>query len=295
MRVLVLGGTGFIGGAIARRLRLSGHAVTTASRRAAQSADSKHLELSLRDLADQPATLDSFDVVVAAAGTLYPANVQLNPDEYLSAWAAPLVRLAQSCEQREIRVVFASSGGTVYGKPARLPVKETDATNPVSHYGALMRSVEMFLNGTSQRNLILRLSNVYGPGQPERPGFGIVPHALHAARTGEKFTVIGDGRMARDFVFVDDVADAFDKAIARSFVAGVLNIGSGQGRTVADVLSLVQEVSGKTIRVERAASVAPYHVPEIWLDIAAAAGSLGWEPTTDIRDGMVLAWRGSKS
>jgi UDP-glucose 4-epimerase len=247
---------------------------------------------SLRDLADQPAILDSFDVVIAAAGTLYPANVQLSPDEYLSTWAAPLVRVAQCCDQRGIRLLFASSGGTVYGRPSRLPVKESDATSPVSYYGALMRSVEMFLNGTSpERHLVLRLSNVYGPGQPERPGFGVVPHALHAARTGEVFTMIGDGSMARDYVYVDDVAAAFETALSRPGLAGVVNIGSGQRTTVADVVQLAQQVSGRTIRIEHSSVVAPYHVPEIWLDISAAANDLGWVPTTGIGEGMARSWR----
>lgn len=296
-KIVILGGTGFIGSALARRFAAQGMDVVSVSRRppASPLPGARYLERSLEDLESDDRLLDGVDTVLAAAGTLFPSGVERALMQHMDSFFVPLLRFADRCSANGTRIVFASSGGTVYGSPARLPVKESDPTWPTSHYGAMMRSLEMFLGCFRRLNhLVLRIGNVYGPGQRAAAGFGVIPTMIDQARRDEELTIWGDGSMVRDYVFIDDVVRAFERALASPDATGPLNVGSGVPASVNEVVATLERVIGRQLRRRHLEHVDPFHVPAIWLDCTSTELALGWSATTSLEEGLARTWRGEE-
>jgi UDP-glucose 4-epimerase len=187
------------------------------------------------------------------------------------------------------KVVFASSGGTIYGAPDGddLPVKESFPQTPISPYGVAKKVVGDYLHAYRTLHEIeytaLALANVYGPRQDPHGEAGVV--AIFAGRLlrGEPCTIFGDGAQTRDYVFVDDVVDAFVRASDKGGGL-VLNIGTGVETSVNELYSTMARVAG----VDRAATMAEARqgeVPRSSLDAGRAEMQLGWKPWTDLATG----------
>jgi len=192
------------------------------------------------------------------------------------------------------KVVFAGSGGTLYGTPKQIPTKESSAQHPESPYGVAKKAVGDYLHYYKEIQgldyTILALANVYGPRQDPHGEAGVV--AIFAGRllAGETPTIFGDGNQTRDFVFVDDVVDAF--ARARSAGSGLLaNIGTGTETTVNDLFATMARLTAFGEPAEYAPA-RPGELPRSALDPALAGAELGWKPLHPLEDGLdrTLAW-----
>jgi UDP-glucose 4-epimerase len=293
-KIVILGVTGFIGGSVAAELAATGRRVAGLSRNppAASLAGVDYIIGSIENVSDFDRLLKGARVVIAASGSLFPASVEGAIESHVRSYLLPMLRLAEECDRRGIRIVHASSGGTVYGAPTRLPVRESDATVPLSQYGSLMRAAEVFLRCFRRAgNVSLRLANVYGPGQPVRENFGLIPAIFSCAREGRRFTIWGDGSMIRDFIYIRDAVRAFILAIDTPEVSGAYNIGSGTGTSVNEVVRAVERVTGRRIEVRRVAHADPYHVNAIVLDCSAAERDLGWRHEIGLAEGLGLTFR----
>jgi UDP-glucose 4-epimerase len=193
------------------------------------------------------------------------------------------------------KVVFASSGGSIYGEPKRMPVDETAPVNPLSPYAASKVCGETYLGMYHAlyglETTALALSNVYGPRQDPHGEAGVVAIFGSALLRGRPATIFGDGSAVRDYVFVDDVADAFARAIGDLGDGGRFNIGTGVGTSVRELHS--------AIAVAAAAADAPVlgdarlgELQAIILNVNAARDHLGWMPRTSLADGLAktLDW-----
>jgi UDP-glucose 4-epimerase len=187
------------------------------------------------------------------------------------------------------RVVFAASGGTLYGEPTPedLPVREAHAHQPLSPYGVSKKAVIDYLVAYRELHALefcaLALGNVYGPRQNPHGEAGVVAIFAERILQGESVTVFGDGEQTRDFVFVDDVVDAFVRAATRGGGL-VCNVGTGRETSVNEVLDTMTRQSG--IEVTRVtAPLRPGELQRSSLDIERAAIQLGWRPWTDLADG----------
>jgi UDP-glucose 4-epimerase len=188
------------------------------------------------------------------------------------------------------RVVFAASGGTLYGDPSpdELPVRESHPQQPLSPYGVSKKSVIDYLVAYRELHALefsaLALANVYGPRQDPHGEAGVVAIFAERILRGEEVTVYGDGEQTRDFVFVDDVVDAFVRAATRGGGL-VCNVGTGQETSVNGLLATMAQVAG----VEATAVKAPLRPGELLrscLDVERAAIQLGWRPWTELADGI---------
>jgi UDP-glucose 4-epimerase len=188
------------------------------------------------------------------------------------------------------RVVFAASGGTLYGDPSpdELPVRESHPQQPLSPYGVSKKAVIDYLVAYRELHALefsaLALANVYGPRQDPHGEAGVVAIFAERIVRGQDVTVYGDGEQTRDFVFVDDVVDAFVRAATRGGGL-VCNIGTGSETSVNDLLATMADVAG----VEVTAVKAPLRPGELLrssLDVERASMQLGWRPWTDLADGI---------
>lgn len=310
MRTLVTGGAGFIGSTLVDRLLAEGHEVDVIDSLATGS---------LANLAEARANRDHV-LKVHQIDIRDPKVVELierrRPEVvfHLAAQADVRVSVTSPAFDAEVnvvgsinviegarrggarKVVFASSGGTIYGEPSPsdLPVRESHPQQPLSPYGVAKRVVSDYLHVYRELHQVeytsLALANVYGPRQDPHGEAGVVAIFTNKLLAGESCTVFGDGEQTRDFVYVDDVVDAFVRAADRG--SGLLcNIGTGVETSVNVLYSTMAAAAG----VGDPAVTAPARVGELArsaLDPGRAKIHLGWQPWTDLATGTaeVLRW-----
>ena len=303
MRTMVTGGAGFIGSTLVDRLLVEGHEVdvvddfstgslsnlSEARTSAGRALTIHHLDISA------PAVIELMerrrpelvfhlaaqaDVRVSVARPAFDAMVNV-------VGSLNVLEGARRAEAE--RVVFAASGGTLYGEPAPgdLPVRESHPQQPLSPYGVSKKAVIDYLVAYRELHALefcaLALANVYGPRQDPHGEAGVVAIFAERILKGEPVTVFGDGRQTRDFVYVDDVVDAFVRAATRGGGL-VCNVGTGRETSVNDLLATMTEQFGGTVtRVD--APLRPGELQRSCLDIERAGIQLGWRPWTELADG----------
>jgi UDP-glucose 4-epimerase len=291
-RCLVLGSGGFIGTNLCRGLIQAGATVTGYGRRSPFGAASPGMTWIDRDFADQAAldgAVAEADFVFHLLGGGLPESSNRDPAMVIVDGLLPSLRLLDACRGARIaKLIFVSSGGTVYGPSASLPIAETFATNPNSAYGISKLTVEKYiqlyhhLHGLDYA--ILRVANPFGPFQNPLRGQGLVSSLLYRAATGQPLEIWGDGSIVRDYVYIDDVVGALIGAAGHSGEARLFNVGSGAGRSVRQVVEDVIALTGAGIvryRPGRAADV-----PANVLDCGRIAREIGWTATTAWETGL---------
>ena len=284
MRALVLGGGGFLGTNLCRALLAEGHEVRGYGRRRVDAAALAGVEWH-DGTWPGPVPLDGVEVVFDLIGGGLPARSDV------AASVTSVVALLTACQTARVaRIVFASSGGTVYGVTGPEPIAETAPTDPVSAYGIAKLVAEKLLALSERqggpRAAIARIANPYGSFQDGARGQGLVAATLHALRAGQPVEVWGDGGIVRDYLHIDDVVRALLLAAAEDGPRGVFNLGSGIGRSIVEVIAGVGEAAGITPRiVHRPAR--PADVPANVLDCARLRG-LGWVPQVGWAEGLAL-------
>lgn len=294
MRCLVLGAGGFLGEALCAALRADGAAVHAYGRRLPAASRAEHplrTEAAFEDAAALAAALRGQEVVFHLAGSSLPADSNRDPAGDVAGQVMPAIRLLERCQAAGVRkVVFASSGGTVYGIPAAVPTPEHADTAPITAHGINKRMVEHYLelfrrlHGLDYH--VLRIANPYGPGQsPFRPQ-GVVAAVLHRALSGAAIELWGTGEVVRDFIHVDDVSRAFIAAARYAGPHRTMNVGSGHGRSLNQLVDDVGAVLGRPALevVHRGGRAAD--VPVSVLDTALIRRATGWRPGVEWMDGL---------
>jgi UDP-glucose 4-epimerase len=304
VRALVTGGAGFIGSNLVDRLLAEGHSVDVVDDLSTGS---------LANLAEARATasgglrVHQLDV---RSGELVELMVRRRPEVvfHLAAQADVRVSVERPLFDAEVnvlgtlrvlegaraagtgRVVFAASGGTLYGEPdaSDLPLRETHEQRPLSPYGVSKKAAIDYLVAYRELHAIefcaLALANVYGPRQDPHGEAGVVAIFAERLLRGEPVTIYGDGSQTRDFVYVDDVVDAFVRAAVKG--GGLLvNVGTGRPVSVSDLARLMGERAGNTLPPLYAAA-RPGELRHSCLNCERAAIHLGWRAWTELADGI---------
>jgi UDP-glucose 4-epimerase len=308
MRVLVTGGAGFIGSNLVDRLLAEGHAVDVVDDLSSGS---------LANLADARAT-PGYELTFHRLDVRAPSLVDLvahrRPEVvfHLAAQADVRVSVTRPVFDAEVnivgtlnvlegaraagtrKVVFAASGGTLYGEPEKLPVRESHPQRPLSPYGVSKKAAGDYLAAYRDLHGIeytaLALANVYGPRQDPHGEAGVVAIFARRLVAGEPCTVFGDGTQTRDFVYVDDVVDAFARAATRG--SGLLmNVGRGAETSVNTLYDTMAAAAGVTAPPVYAPP-RPGELARSSLDPSRAAIHLGWRSWTTLEAGAaeVLRW-----
>ena len=294
-RAAVIGAGGFIGASLSSALA-DAHVDTACFTRSARVfTDRNELSYALRRA----------PVVYYLASSINPTLGEMHPE-----WGAAdrqlfsrlLARLAERGDPPA--VVLTSSGGTVYDQDVAPPYSESSPVRATGRYGQAKLALEEELFGYSGRipGVILRLANVYGPGQVAGKGQGVLGYWMRAALDGEPLRVIGDPACSRDYVYITDVVDCLgrvDKALRTGeLLAGrpactdpvVLNVGSGVATSLTELISVVCGVVGRDLPVVYAES-RRMDRRHVWLDVARACGELGWRPATSLTEGVERMWQ----
>lgn len=303
MRCVLLGGAGFMGSHLAERLLAAGHAVRIldiSDRGLANDApgrgDIEWLRGNLLEPADVAAAVAGCQGVFHLVSTTLPQSSNQNPARDVADNIIGSLHLLEACRREGCRkIVFASSGGTVYGVPRAVPITEEHPTHPITSYGIGKLTIEKYLELYRVHHGLdycaLRIANPFGERQRTASGQGAVTTFLQRAYRGEPLEIWGDGSVVRDYLYVGDVADAMARAMEHRGAHRVINIGSGVGRDLNQILAAIETVIGR--RVERRHLPARnFDVPVNVLDIGLARAELGWAPTTPFEEGLkrTLRW-----
>lgn len=292
-RVLVTGAGGFLGRALVGALLAKGTQVTAAGRGASPFAEHPRLAWRRIDLADPASSVADLaagaECVYHLAWSTVPSEAHLAPSGDARENIVGSLRLVESLKGAAPRFVFASSGGAIYGRLNSVPAREDHPLKPISAYGVSKLAVEayldLFADMTGLRPAALRIGNLYGPGQNPGRLFGAVTQFSAAALARRPIVMFGDGSTVRDYVYIDDAIDALMRAAATPQTSRALNIGSGAGRSLNDIIAILETRLGRQLLVERRPGRA-FDAPVSILDPARAAAEIGWTARTPFEDGV---------
>lgn len=298
-KALVLGGAGFIGSNLVQALVAQGQRPRVLTRPSRSNANLRRffdsIDLIHGDFMDDSilrVALRDVHTVYHLITTTFPNMVIESSNYDLLSNLLPTIRLLELSREAGVkRIVYASSGGTIYGEPRTVPIDESHPLAPKSAYGQSKLTIENYLSfyarTTPLEVSILRVSNPYGPGQNIYGNQGLIAVAMGCALDGRALNVIGKGDSVRDYVFIDDVIDAMLRATTAA--PQVMNISSGAGRCVNDVIAAIDAVSGRPLKrieiPERAGDV-----KVSILDNSRARTALGWSPQVGFEDGIARTW-----
>ena len=294
----VIGAGGFIGSHLVDALLGEGCHVKALSRNMPGLLDSKALQnprLSALnvDIRNATALIDAVKgshYVVHLASSSLPQSSNLNPQDDILTNLIGSLNVIDACISNKVKkLIYISSGGTIYGNPLYVPIDEFHPTNPSCSYGINKLATEKYLNLNAQLNglnyVVLRLANPYGERQRLDTGQGVVPVFLRKAIHSEPLEVWGDGTVVRDFLYISDVIRAIILSCKYCGSERIFNIGSGSGLSLNQLISLIEGIIGSKLNVVYKKS-RDFDVPANVLSIQKAFDHLGWIPTVSPENGL---------
>lgn len=296
--ILVHGAGGFIGRHLVSTLAAHGEQVIASSRSHVEFgvANVETLVGALREPEDFAPLVARSRVVVYLASASTPGSSAGRPMQDVADNLLPLTALLQELQDHVgVDLLYVSSGGALYAPIGDGMSNEEMRVRPLSYHGAGKIAAEYFISAWcsqySRRATIVRPSNVYGPGQPERAGFGIVPTVLAKIRRNETLHVWGDGSAVRDYLYIDDLVRLLTVILDKPMLAGarVVNACSGVGASLNELFAAVRVVTGADLSCtfETSRSV---DASRVVMDPTLAATEYGFLAATPLHEGLERTW-----
>lgn len=297
MKCLVLGGGGFIGSHLCERLLEEGYSVRVFDK---EGTAKENLESFIEDIElfegnylcdnDLERALKGADVIFHAISTTVPKLSNENPIGDISSNVLPTLTLLEKARTENIqKIIFFSSGGTVYGNPKLVPITEEHPTDPICSYGIHKLAIEKYLAMYHKLYgldyAILRVSNPYGERQNPLGSQGVISVFAYKALRDQPIEIWGDGSVVRDYIYIKDVTEAAVRVLTCSGGEKLFNIGSGEGLSLNDVVAGIEHTLGRKIDVRYTENRA-FDVPANILNINRAREYFGWTPETNFLTGL---------
>lgn len=296
-RFLILGGAGFIGSHLCDALLSAGHAVRLFDRSGispyrvfSEQEQIEWMQGSFNSEADIEQAVAGCHVVFHLVSTTLPKSSNDDPVYDVESNVVGTLRLLDAAWRASVeKVVFVSSGGTVYGVPKTVPIPETHPTDPVSSYGIGKLAIEKYLHLYHVLHgldyTVLRLANPFGERQRVNAAQGAVAVFMNRAIHNQPIEIWGDGSVVRDYIYIADVINALMKAAFYHGEERLFNIGSGQGKSLNEILAAIETLLHRPVARTYLAGRA-FDVPANVLDIAHAQKQLAWTPQILFEDGL---------
>lgn len=298
---IIFGGGGFIGSHIAEDLLRNGVKVNIFDKQNASKKNVEHIldkinfiEGDFNNEVDISKALKGNTFAVHLVSSTLPASSNLNTFYDVESNLISSLHFFEKCVEYKIkRVIFISSGGTVYGNPVSMPIKETHPTNPISSYGVIKLAIEKylysynFLKGLDYK--ILRFANPFGERQNPFLTQGLIAHLLYKIKNNETLEIWGDGKVIRDYFYIKDGARAVHKALYDKSSEKIYNISSGKGLSINQILERFRKV----LKLDFDVKYLPgrkFDVKKNILDNRLAFKYLKWKNEYSFNEGLKNTW-----
>lgn len=261
-KILLIGGSGFIGFNIAKSLLVKGYSVFILELASSDISMFEPIPINLKiiygslsdyDLINDIIVENSIETVVHLASTLIPSSSFESYESEFDYIIKPTIKLLKLFSELNIKFVYFSSGGTVYGKGS-IPFLESHATLPISYYGQskiiIEESIKFENRLSGLKFCIVRPSNPYGIGQKINGKQGLIAASIGHILKGEKISVWGDGEVIRDYIHIDDLVHGFTKILEKEDCNEIYNIGSGIGYSINEIITVLRKCVVKDFEVE---------------------------------------------
>jgi len=297
MNILVLGGNGFIGSHVVDRILSAGHRVRIFDRAEDRYRGRipmvEYVIANFDDSVSLNEALIGIDVVFHGISTTVPSTSNADPISDVQSNLVATLGLLNAMQNNGVkRIVYLSSGGTVYGQTDVEKISEEHPANPICSYGIVKLAIEKYLFMYQMlhgfRTISLRASNPYGERQGHLGVQGVIGTFLHRIANDREIEVWGDGRVVRDYIYVGDLADICLKSIA-SDKCGVYNIGGGRGHSVKEIVECLLKVTASQVSVTYK-SARSFDVERVVLDISLAKETFNWQPKVSLTSGIEKTW-----
>ena len=304
MKVLVTGGSGYIGAITSKALTAAGfEPVNFDLKEGSDIRDKQQVLAALKN--------NQIEAVMHFAAFISMGESMANPYKYFDNNANGSLNLMETMVQAGVKKIIFSSSAGVYGNPTRIPIKEDDPKNPTNPYGLSKLMIEQMLTWYDQlyglKSISLRYFNAAGAvdnlGETHDPESHLIPNLITAANTGSEFKLFGsdystpDGTCIRDYIHVSDLADAHVltlKALISGHTSGIYNAGTGRGYSNKEVIDIVEKVSGKKINVKVEPN-RPGDADELAADSSKLQKEFNWQPKhSDLENIIKSAWNYSQ-
>lgn len=295
MRVLITGGAGFIGTALANKLVGLGHHVRVLDDLSAGNPDrlDERVIFTRGDVRDIPklwTLMQGVDCVYHLAARVSVPESVLFPREYNDVNVGGTVSIMEAIRTVGVKRVILASSGTVYGEQPSQPLQETMAPNPPAPYAVTKIASEYYLFTLGAlygvETVALRIFNAYGPGQPLPVSYPpVIPQFLRQILGKGSVVVHGDGSQTRDFVYIDDVVQALIAAAKAPADGQIINVGSGRETSINELVATMEKVTGKSAHVLYNPQ-ASGGVSRMVADLSRARKLLGYKPRVSLEEGL---------
>lgn len=304
MKCLVLGADGFLGSHLIDDLLAHGHEVRAFDRfRDGKSFNITHLKDKIEfwsgdflNLDELEKSLEGIDCVFHMISFSTPVSSMKDPLLDVNTNIAGSVNLFNLCVKKGVKkIFFPSSGGSIYGNSnINGPIPEEHSLNPICPYAISKLTIEKYLNYFYELHgldyLIFRISNPYGERQNINGNQGVIPIFLNLIKHNNPITIYGTGENIRDYIYVKDVTGLIAKTISQNTLEKIYNLGSGQGHSVLDLISIMKNVCNRSIKTQHIASQKS-NLDKIVLDINKIKKEFSFQPTRSLPEGITTTWQ----
>lgn len=298
--VLLIGGMGYVGRQLQEPLKAAGYKIHVIDRKVPKQEGDENIEFYGCHLSDEAVlikVLPRCSSVIFLASDSVPATTAGSPLREGELNLLPFLQFLDIFQDyRDVHLIYLSSGGTIYGNPQSIPVRESSPVAPISYHGAGKAAIEYFLHAESiqsgSRITILRPSNLYGPGQPYVPGFGVIRSMMEKLKRDQSVEIWGDGKIIRDYLYIDDFVAACLACIkpgTQQKRFRIFNVSSGQSLSIMQLCDLIETVTDTKLKRIYLPGRA-IDVKSVILDYSKIKKELGWQPVVEIREGLNRMW-----
>jgi UDP-glucose 4-epimerase len=298
MNILILGGSGFIGSNLVERLAHSKHNIKVLLHKNSNTIktfnNAEYFFSDFSNIENIPKMFNGVDLVINLITTTQPSNSNADKIYDIESNLINNVKLLDLMRTYSIpKIIYASSGGAIYGNSITDKINEDNNLHPISSYGIVKIAIESYLRLYKRLYdidyLILRISNPYGDLNAKIGIHGIISTIFSKILSNESIEIWGDGTIVRDYIYIDDLIDAIEIGIDKN-ISGTYNIGSGIGHSIIDAIYTVENVVGKSLDIKFCPS-RNIDIERVVLDITKFQNISGWNPKISLDDGCIKYYK----